>query len=307
MVTVLNPAEDFATIPQANVLDNGGFEIWQRGTSFTSPASATYTADRWRVQTTGAPAFTVTQESVNIDSGIFSLKLNITSVGGATQLALRQVIENGQGYDGKPLAFSCRVKCSVPGACNIAIADDNGSVVSSTNVGTGWETLTVKLASPIVTSTLNVYVGFAPGGNTPVISTIYMDSAMLVIGSQPVTFIPTNAQVDLARCQRYYWQAGGNISGEGICQGFVSQSSNCQGVLRFPVQMRAAPTATVVGVSGFFAYSGTSPVTPSAAIMNDITPVSAVFSFTVSGMTAGQGTQLMSGATTSYIQLSADL
>jgi hypothetical protein len=202
MGTIFDPEQ--APGLQTNLVDNGGFEVWQRGTTFSSPASNVFTADRWKMLENGAPTFTITQESTTIDSGVFSLKLNTTAVGGATQLAIRQVLENGQSYTGRPLSFSCRVKCSAIGICTIAIADDNGPTVSTANVSTNWETLTVKLINTTVSSTLNVYVGFIPGGTLPTVSTIFIDSAMLVYGTNPATFVPTIPELDLARCQRFY-------------------------------------------------------------------------------------------------------
>jgi hypothetical protein len=45
-----------------NYLINGDFNIWQRGTSFSSPADGTYCADRWRIGYNGSTGtFTVSQ------------------------------------------------------------------------------------------------------------------------------------------------------------------------------------------------------------------------------------------------------
>jgi hypothetical protein len=36
-------------LPQQNILINGGFEVWQRGLTFTNVSSEQYFADRWQV------------------------------------------------------------------------------------------------------------------------------------------------------------------------------------------------------------------------------------------------------------------
>ena len=38
-----------SAIAGKNFIINGGFDFWQRGTTFTSPSSWTYSADRWLV------------------------------------------------------------------------------------------------------------------------------------------------------------------------------------------------------------------------------------------------------------------
>ena len=47
-----------------NMVVNGDFKIWQRGTSFSSPANASFTADRWFMYYDGTGATrTISQQT----------------------------------------------------------------------------------------------------------------------------------------------------------------------------------------------------------------------------------------------------
>ncbi len=98
---------------QTNVIDNGGFEIWQRGTSFTNFVG--YHADRWNISTS-CTNYTIAQESgaVNIDSGIYSCRCTITTAAGGV-FRIGQVLENPAQYVGKTITFSARVKSNIAG------------------------------------------------------------------------------------------------------------------------------------------------------------------------------------------------
>ncbi len=68
-----------------NPIINGNMEIWQRGTSFVSPASGTYTADRWRVNH-NTDALVTVNRSTNVPSvaqaGVlfnYSLEIDVTT------------------------------------------------------------------------------------------------------------------------------------------------------------------------------------------------------------------------------------
>src|SRR6185437_8122446 len=115
--TSIDPALLTPTVSQNinNIIDNGGFEIWQRGTTFNSVASGTYTADRWSTDVSGA-TLNITKEIVNVDSGLASMSFNVTAPGSlVSSLDVAQTIENGiVFYTGKTLSLSVRVKSNGP-------------------------------------------------------------------------------------------------------------------------------------------------------------------------------------------------
>jgi hypothetical protein len=227
-----------------NILDNGGFEVWQRGTSFSTPANNAYTVDRWKVSYNNSPTFTVTQESSTIDSGLYSMKLNITAVGSAQYLFFNQPIENFQAYRGKTITVSIRVNSNVSGIY-LAISDAAATYSSLYSTPGSWQTLTVTRTVSTSAATLNVTVGFdstVSGQPAPSISASYFDSAMLVVGPVPGAFIPTNPQIEFSRCQRYY-EIGDvmNFTGYNSTGGTTPQA-----LIPFRTNKRVAPTITAV-------------------------------------------------------------
>jgi len=85
---------------------NGNFDIWQRGTSFSAPASLAYTADRYKVEFTldggTAPTLTHTRQvltSGDIPNSFFHYRVATngagTSYGNSSEYCLEQLIENG--------------------------------------------------------------------------------------------------------------------------------------------------------------------------------------------------------------------
>ena len=79
-LTVFDKTQTPAIIPSsgaANILINGGMEVWQRGTSFSPVVTKTYTADRWFNAGGGTPPTgTISKETSLIDSGTSSLKIS---------------------------------------------------------------------------------------------------------------------------------------------------------------------------------------------------------------------------------------
>lgn len=231
----------------SNLLDNGGFEIWQRGTSFSNvsgPGQLVYTADRWGVVTDQASTVTVSKETSTIDTGLASMKVVISGTSGGHVWYIRQNIENIADYRGKQISFSIRVNASTANAIKATIQDNiSGAATSSFATTGGWVTLTGTMKVDPAATILIFQVGML---NVPdkQDGTYYFDSAVVSVGSTPVSFIPTNPQVDLARCMRYFQVIGGTTD-TYLFAGMCYASNNAEFGYSFPVPMRIAPTVTV--------------------------------------------------------------
>jgi hypothetical protein len=294
----------------ANILDNGGFEIWQRGVTFTAPASAAYTADRWKLNTDEATNVTTTKETTTIDAiGLASMKVVVTSTGASHYYQQIQYIENYADYRGKTVTLSVRVFASVASAIKIQVGDNASNTTSAYHTGGGgWETLTATFTVGAAASQLNVVVGMINSGDKKN-GTYYFDSAMLGVASAAVPFAPTNPQVDLARCQRFFQILGGNITTEWLLAGMPISTADAIFPLRFIVKMRVAPTMTVNNATNFsIRIANNSDVSCTAVTSSGLTQDNCYIDGSVTaGIVAGQSVLFHTSNTNAIIYLSADL
>lgn len=224
-----------------NILDNGGFEVWQRGTTFNGAGNAAYTADRWKNSYGGSPVANMTQESSTIHDGQYSMKVVITSAPGSSIWGMGQTVENYQSYRGKTLSFSCWVNTTMSNV-NLVLYDGITLTAGAFHPGDGqWHQLTVTAT---MSASASLVVVFVTQETTGVTGTLYVDSAMLVIGSNASAFIPTNPQVDLARCQRFY--EIGTISSVNLpIANITAVRTEIDFAWNFSVTKRVAPTMTM--------------------------------------------------------------
>jgi hypothetical protein len=232
-----------------NILANGSFDIWQRGTSFSSPATSTYSADRWKMGKDGTPTFTISKETSIVDGAGASWKLDVTVVGGATGIYFSQAIENYLNYSGLNVSLSVRVKCSVANIFTVQIYDGTNVKKSQPHSGSGnWETLTATMIMPSIPTAMNFYFGLINDGVS--VGTFYVDNAMAIVGTTPITFVPADPQIDMARCQRYY-----ETNPSFIASFTVTTATDWRLPINFAVEKFAIPTMTVTAGSTSGPYS----------------------------------------------------
>jgi hypothetical protein len=234
-------------VARANLLTNGGFEIWQRGAGPFS--SGTYCADRWSMWP-GGGTLSVSRDTANSDlSGACAVLVVAggVTVGNAAQVYQAPMVLTDPGADGlrgRTVSVSMRVKCSVATAFRIQASPTVGTPgTSAYHTGGGaYETLTCSatIATNATTTVVTLTTLIEKTG------TFYIDNATLVVGSQAADYVPMHPADDLARCLRYY-EVIGNAYPYPMLSGYNAAGANTFVSVPLQVLKGVAPTVTKVG------------------------------------------------------------
>ncbi len=228
-----------ATKSGKNLIINGAMQVAQRGTSFSSITSSTYTLDRFAVRNA-----TAVSQSTDVPTGQgFKNSLFYDNDGTRGSINVRQVIEDATRLlNDTPCTLSFWIKGSISASCSVDLADTN---LTGFSITTSWTKH--KITFP-ATSNLNsgntfeagaVWVDFNFGASYP---DVYLTGVQLELGEQATPFEHRSYGEELALCQRYYYQPVTRYySGQNTTGGhrpFIS----------FPCTMRSAPTTTLASV-----------------------------------------------------------
>jgi hypothetical protein len=265
-----------------NMVVNGDFKIWQRGTSFSSPANATFTADRWFMYYDGSGATrTISQQTFTGDNptGLNVsnyMRVAITVAGtGSTTNGMFSKIEDVRKLNGQTVTLSFYGKADASRTVNWQTYQEFGTSGSgavqanSTNFSftSSWQRFSVSFTMPSVsgkTITSNSSVSFILVFPANATGTFDITGVQLEAGSVATPFEFEDIGTTLAKCQRYYWR-----STTGLATDFNSRHAHFRrlnayqmiatGYCAFPVTMRAEPTVALYngnGVGFVDAYGG---------------------------------------------------
>lgn len=167
----------------ANSLINGNFDVWQRNVTFTNPATATYTADRFQnvINSVGTLPATITHARVSIPPGelpgsSFAYQISTSGAGsgftGTDNNTIQTKIENGARYMcglGKKVTISFWARTDIPGkrlGVNGSQIYGTGGTPSTGEVVSGQIiTLSSTWTKYVVTVTTNTITGKTFGTN----------------------------------------------------------------------------------------------------------------------------------------------
>jgi hypothetical protein len=317
-----------------NKIINGDFGVWQRGTSFNPVGDVEmYTTDRFYAQRNGTGAtVTVSRQAFTLGAapvagyeGTFFYRYaqTVAGTGGNYNNFCNQKIEDVRTFAGQTVTVSFWARADSTRSLVATIGQEFGTGGSdNVYLSTGTFTLTTSwvrysgtVALPSISgktigsgSRLGVFIT----GASNLVQTIDIWGVQLEAGSvaTPFTTATGTIQGELAACQRYYFQYGGDANYQMLGQG-AGQSTTQAGIL-IPTltQMRVTPTSvnfSTVAVQPF----GAGTITAVTALVVDTisTKNIPVANITVaSGLTQGTMYRLITNnSTAGYLGFSAEL
>jgi hypothetical protein len=262
-----------------NGIINGGFDIWQRGTSIAVAASSNpYTADRW-AEGGGANATTVSRQATSDTTNLPSIQYCARVQRNAAQTSTNGITfvqsmesTNSIPYAGKTvtMSFYARKGTNYSAASNALTAyiitgtgtDQNlmsgytgsaNTIAQTATLTTTWTRYSYTATVPTTATELGVYFDFTPVGTAGAADFYEITGVQVELGSAASTFSRSAANYDgeLASCQRYYYVHASGLAGS-IGNLLYFNSTTVTGMMSFPVTMRVAPT--LINTTGAFYY-----------------------------------------------------
>ena len=328
---------NWPSVAGKNAIINGGMDIWQRGTSFTSVTS--YTADRWNCSTVGTTInLTVTQDtSVPNSNSKYSIKYQQVTTGATsvTEYCTRQPIEQSNILPlfGKSCVVSFWYKSNKTGSHGIRIiaTPNTGGLDQATTftvfVADTWEYKTVAVTvfgavtAPSAAPTavggyldIGFRVGGAGAGFTTISANDYFQFAQvqLELGSTATTFSRAGGSIggELAACQRYLPAVVADGTTSDIGSGFCYSTTNAYIYVPFKVTPRVPPTGVTVSSGSNFAVrniSATLITSTSVSINSGALDGAGLIVTVAAGLISGNGTTIVKGTTGSLLFTGCEL
>ena len=324
-----------------NKIINGGFDIWQRGTSANLTTSYVYqSADRWFTGINTAALGTVAQ--INVGNGVgtrYSLRLQRTA--GQTLASTMHAFYVMETADcvyklagipmtlsfwaraGSGASFSTLNATLVSGQGTDQTANQlytsvwtNATTVATTAAAltTSWARFAITGTTHSSTSQLGINLNVATTGTAGANDYVEITGAQLEVGSVATPFEVRPYGTELALCQQYYYRVFPNSTSSILGTASVQSTISGYGYFPFPVTMRVAPSAvdTTATASDYLlnvaagAVANTTVPTINARTSRNLGVVDLTFT---GGSTAGQAGYLgtSAGSAAGYVGWTAEL
>lgn len=278
-------APSLATSAGKNKVINGGFDVWQRGTSFALAASTsmTYVADRWATTTFANEACTFSRQATNDTTNLPNIQyclrfqrnsgqtgtagmplsnafetVNTIPLAGQT-VTMSFYARKGANYSATSSILTSYIITGTGTDQNPVTAGYTGSNVSiNTNntLTTTWQRFTLTGTLPATTTEMAAYFAFVPTGTAGADDYFEVTGVQVELGSSATTFARNSAsyQGELAACQRYYYRLQ---TGTGFQLGLGSaiNTNVVETTVYFPSTMRTAPSIDQATGTNFYAWN----------------------------------------------------
>lgn len=272
----LQVAEPYANVAGKNLIINGDFSIWQRGTTFTNPGANTYGPDRWTIGDNTGCVYT-RQASDLAGFQYFMRAFRTAGTSHTSNINVVQSIEtiNSIPFAGKTVTFSLYLRKGANGPSNLNIAlvwgtntdgslwgggGNGGSIISvSQTINTSWTRYTYTGTVPSNATQLFVWVYYSASGTSPANEYFDITGVQLELGNLATPFSRAGGgsiQDELAMCQRYYYRAASDNGYKMFGIGYAGNTSTLNVLIPFPTTMRTIPGGTDTSALSTFYWEG---------------------------------------------------
>jgi hypothetical protein len=296
-----------------NKIINGGFDVWQRGT--TGFGTGVYNADRWYgAVNAGAGSFAQSTATPLVSGSRFFVRGTASSA--STNLFVYTALETADvvRLRSKVVVLSAYVRGTYTGNISLtadyststdALVSQSTSVASltTTAVTTSFQRVSLSFTVPSDAAGLRLGIGTTatPMANT---QTIDIWGVQLEEGSVATPFEFEDISTTLEKCQRYLYALDLGLNG---VSGFCDSTTAAIAYLMFPTTMRSTPTLTVTAADFEVRRSGASS-SPVTDLTSQGTPNGVRLNVTVaSGLTAGTGIGISAASGSKTMRFSAEL
>lgn len=229
----LNNTEAPTVLPlypqRRNLLMNGAFQVWQRGSSISNSGSGTdYACDRWAINRVNAGTQVVSRQS-GPPGFLYCVRVARSAADtGTSSLFLVQAIESAMAYQmaGQPvtLSFWMRVGSGwdssvdyVEAKFDMGTGTDEGPFAAHTGAanvitmqipnptqGGPWKFYQATAICPSTCTEGKVYIDWTPSSSAAANNYIELAGVQLEIGPRATAFAMPNFADELMLCCRYY-------------------------------------------------------------------------------------------------------
>jgi hypothetical protein len=307
-----------------NAIINGGFDIAQRGTSFTT-GSKIYTVDRWEIWSTGAGGNCVVTRVAGTAGAQYAAEFGRQSASSSlTVPRFAQTIEtaNSVQYAGKNIVVSFEaLKGANYSGGDLTVdvqtgtgTDQNftaftGSAAVSTNftlTASNASYTTGAIAIPSNATEIALVFRYTATGTAGAADYVRLQKVQFELGSTDSEFSRAGGTIqgELAACQRYYFRA--SVTSQPLGAGVYYASTTALISVKLPVTMRTSPTYGSSGTDALSIFSnsarGTTANTLDVSSPDNITVIG-----TTAASTLGYGAVGYLNGASKYLEVIAEL
>lgn len=266
-----------------NHIINGGFDIWQRGTSFANTSAIlAYTADRW-YQARNATGMTISRQTTNDTTNLPFIQYcaRVSRNSGNTSTEVIRIVQsletlNSLPFVGQPVTFSfyARKGANYSDASSAIVAqllsgtgtDQNVNTISgveypinsTATLTTTWQKFSFTGTVSSSATQLHVLFYGIPVGTAGANDYFEITGVQLEVGSTATPFSRAGGtlQGELAACQRYYLRHSYSGTNSALIGPAYARTTGIAfATWTFPVTMRATPTLAFSNGTQYFNLS----------------------------------------------------